>query len=445
MPSPVAFGQHSQAEGGSISSRHVFIKTKVSSRIILILCAAAGFLFSLQAFADEYHYNNILIGDRAAGMGGAYTAISDDPSGLFYNPAGIAYVQGSNVSVSANAFHQTKTVYKSALGGADYERNSSALLPNFFGIIQPLGKGRVGFSYAVPDSILEDQNQVFYNVNATTQRYAINFNNNDNTYNVGPSYAIELTNEFSFGITLYGHYRQNEWISNQLTNKSAGYEWLNAFYKSTEFGVKPIVGLMWSPTSKVSAGLTVNKINILSANTVFQAVCTGDTAISACQGLDPTYAGGAPLRLVNTSDIKKVYPLTSTLGVAYFPTKSLIFSGDFSYYGKVSDNTFGDREATWNIALGTEYYFNETWALRAGVFTDRANTPKIKSSDVNALDHVDLYGGSLSVAYFTRQSSITVGSSFRYGTGQAQILGNNLIQDVQAQAMTLFLSAAYFY
>ena len=172
---------------------------------------AALTLFALPTMADEYHYNNILVGDRAAGMAGAYTAISDDPSGLFYNPAGIVYAQGSNVSVSANAFHQTVTVYKDALGsGLDYERYSSALLPNFFGIVQPLGKGRIGFSYAVPDSILEDQNQTFFNPNATTARYALNFNKNDNTYNFGPSYALELTKEFSIGTTLYAHYRKNE-------------------------------------------------------------------------------------------------------------------------------------------------------------------------------------------------------------------------------------------
>ena len=64
------------------------------------------FLLSISsnAFADGYHYNNILIGDRASGMGGAYTAISDDASGLFYNPAGIVYVVDRNFSATVNTF-----------------------------------------------------------------------------------------------------------------------------------------------------------------------------------------------------------------------------------------------------------------------------------------------------------------------------------------------------
>lgn len=427
----------------------------ISSGTILIPFTLLCSLFALPTFADEYHYNNILIGDRAAGMGGAYTAISDDPSGLFYNPAGIAYAQGSNVSVSANAFHQSKTIYKNALGnGNDYVRNSSALLPNFFGIIQPLGKGRVGFSYAVPDSIVEDQNQAFDKPNPKTDRLAIILNNSDTTYHFGPSYALELTKEFSVGATLYAHYRRNEWTLNQLTNKSTGkYEWLNVFYKTTEWGVKPILGVMWSPTSKLAAGLTLSQVNILQSSTVSQHMCASDIPDNpatilpdqGCAGVKPDYSPGtAPVNAIGRFDSKRAYPITSTIGVAYFPSKALIVSGDFSYYGGAKD-AFFDKQPTWNAAVGAEYYWNEQWALRGGLFTDRANTPKIVSGDVNAPDHVDLYGGSLSVGYFTRQSSITFGSTFRYGKGQAQILGDNQIQDVTTQALTLFLSAAYFY
>ena len=54
------------------------------------------------AQADEYHYINMLVGDRAAGMAGAYTAVSDDTGGLFYNPAGIVYAPGSSLSGSMN-------------------------------------------------------------------------------------------------------------------------------------------------------------------------------------------------------------------------------------------------------------------------------------------------------------------------------------------------------
>jgi hypothetical protein len=41
--------------------------------------------------ADEFHFINTFIGDRAAGMGGAYTAIADGSKRMYYNPAGLAF------------------------------------------------------------------------------------------------------------------------------------------------------------------------------------------------------------------------------------------------------------------------------------------------------------------------------------------------------------------
>lgn len=394
-------------------------------------------LFSLPVSADEYHYNNILLGDRAAGMGGAYTAISDDPSGLFYNPAGIIYAQGTNVSVSANAYHQSKTNYNNVIGGNGWNRTSSALLPNFFGVIQPLGKGKVGFSYAVPDSIIEDQDQAFTNIPLIT-KYVVNFNKNDNTYCFGPSYAVELSRGVSVGGTLYVQYRSSQWILNQLINLNTGqYEWTNRYYQTSEWGLRPVVGLMWNTTEKLSIGLTASLTKVLNSTTTDQTIFK-----------DILYDGNTVSRTSIQSTEKRQLPFTTTLGFAYFPSNKLVVSGDISFYGSskgFESDPGDDRVATTNIALGTEYYLDEKWAVRAGLFTDKANTPKINSGDSNALDHVDLTGFTLSACYFTRQSAITLGTAYRSGSGKAQILGGTAIQDVKMTAWTFTLSASYFY
>ncbi len=102
---------------------------------IFVLCASLAGIAS----ADEFHYNNLIIGDRAIGMGGAYTGVSDDPSGLYYNPAGVVYTTGRNLSASVNAFYSLDKKYNGVIGGLGWERNATALLPNFFGIVQPFG------------------------------------------------------------------------------------------------------------------------------------------------------------------------------------------------------------------------------------------------------------------------------------------------------------------
>ena len=55
----------------------------------IVICALSMF-FAANARADRYHENNYLRGFDAARLGGAYTAISTDPSGLVYNPAGVS-------------------------------------------------------------------------------------------------------------------------------------------------------------------------------------------------------------------------------------------------------------------------------------------------------------------------------------------------------------------
>ena len=414
--------------------------------LVILIFLTSYFLFlPSHTFADEYHYNNILVGDRAAGMGGAYTAISDDSAGLYYNPAGIVFSPGGSLSASANAYHITNTRYKGVIGGNDWERKSSALLPNYFGIIQSLGKGKVGFSYTVTDSILEDQDQGFSNIPGHTSD-VINFNKNDNIYNAGLSYALRLSDvpglkhlrlseDFSAGITFYGHYRENQWIMNQLYNLTTGeYEWGNAYYQTNEMGIRPVIGLMWIPAEKFSIGLAMSQTTILNSTTRFQQTYKG-----------ATYTANKVDRTDFTVNYRRVFPLTAVVGIAYFASDSLLFSGDFSYYAKTSDANFGDREATWNAALGTEYYITEKWGLRAGIFTNRANTSEINTGDVDKFDHVDIYGGSISITHFSRQSSLTFGADYGFGSGKAQVLGGSYIQDVEMQTLTGFVSAAYSY
>jgi long-chain fatty acid transport protein len=412
----------------------------------------------MEVNADEYHYNNILVGDRAAGMGGAYTAVSDDPSGLFYNPAGIVLAPGRSFSASVNAYHYSQKEYKDVLGGKGWERRSSNLLPNYFGIIQPLGPGKFGFSYAVPDSRLEDQDQTFYNIPGidpatnlplTITRYVINMNDTDYTYNFGPSYAMKINDRLSVGATAYIHYRDKEIISNQFITVDDGrYEWNNVYGSLTEWGVRPIVGLMWEPMEKVSVGLTASKNYILDTDRRLQ---------TTYRGLD--YGGSQPAYNVWDSDDEREFPLTVTLGGAYFPSESLLLSADISYYseadytikyknrdtGAVSRELI-PQERVVNVAVGAEYYPSERIALRGGLFTNMANTPDLSSGRANQPENIDMYGLSLSISHFSRSSSLTFGGSYSFGKGEAQpYAGSAEIKDVEMQDITAFISAAYSY
>lgn len=410
-------------------------------RVLLSVLGLALLLgWTPPASADEFHYRDILVGDRAAGMGGAYTAVSDDTAGLYYNPAGTAYAEDGSLSGSMSAFHTTRTRYDDVLGGKGWNRTSQTLVPNFFGVVHPAGRWRLGFSYAVPDAAQEDQDQTFHDLPSALpgvriDRYVINFNQTDTTYEVGPSLAVRAHDRLSLGLTLYVHYRKRETILNQLINlDNDQYEWSNSYFETTEWGVRPLLGVMWAASERVAVGLAMSRTYVLAADTESEVTF---------KGID--FPSDRVDRATAEAHDRRRYPLTTTVGVAYFPTPSLLLSGDFSYHEAVHD-AFGDREGTWNLALGLEYYLTSHWAVRTGFFTDRANTPEVEEGRQDQSPHVDLYGGSLSLSHLTRSSSVTLGASYSTGRGEDQVVGGSpAVQDVEISSLSVFLSASYRY
>ncbi|MGA1868216.1 MAG: OmpP1/FadL family transporter [bacterium] len=416
--------------------------------VILILCVL---LTPRMAHADDMHYNNMLIGERATGLGGAYMAISDDPSGLYYNPAGIVYSAGSKLSASMNAYYKEKKQYEKVLGNYDWERESSTLLPNFFGVTQPFSNGTVGFSYAVTDAMIENQDQTFHNVITpvtvngklmTDDKCTINFNNEDHTYNFGPSYAKKVSDSFAVGTTLYLHYRKNQSILNQLSNlwnsEGSGYyidQWDNLYTEKEELGIRPIFGFMLSPPKgKFSLGLTLSRTIIFNSDRESQntlEILTEDASDDIIR----------PDPMVVTSDKKREYPYIITLGTAFFPSNSLLVSGDITYYTGTDDEIAGKRRSFVNGAIGTEYYFNKTLALRMGFFSNLANTYKIESDKSNQPEHVNIYGGGFSLSHFTRYSSITIGIQYKYGKGETQTQSG--IHDVTISSLMAYMGSSY--
>lgn len=463
----------------------VSIKRLLATGGSLVLFAA-GCLSALpeEVRADDYHYVNILVGDRAADMAGAYTAISDNASGCYYNPAGIVYGAGANLSASVNAFSSSTKRYKGALQEVDaanpsnviakhdWTQTSSILLPNYFGSIYNTKYGTFGFSYAVTDATQRKQQQMFRNIKTPASgykyisEYHININDVDNTYNFGPSYAYKISDNFSFGTTLYGVYRDATVIRNQFvimtpTAGSDEFELANLYSYKKEFSVKPIIGVMFSPTDKLSIGITAKKQIVVSSEEKFQSTFRG---IADWNNTNPyVYPPSVPSFDYDLTDStnalhgywtnpnavdfqkyesskKRKFGTTGTVGAAYFPTQSLLLSGEMSYTTSPEDG----QDPVINAAVGMEYYISDRYAVRGGVYTDRTSSPEIVSGLTNQIEHVDLYGANLSLTRFTRSTSTTLGLGYTRGIGEAQVVPNSLrIQDVEVSNIMAFLSAAY--
>ena len=159
--------------------------------------------------ADSYHNINGFFGEKAAGLGGAYTAISDDPSGAYYNPAGLTFAYDNSISLSASNVTRTNKEYENVIGpGQGYTRNSQNYIPNFFGIVKEYGKYKIGFS--IVNTLNEtfnraDQvvNPIYYPQVNSLRSYNIESANQIQT---GISIARAITDKLSVGATLYYTY-----------------------------------------------------------------------------------------------------------------------------------------------------------------------------------------------------------------------------------------------
>ena len=121
-------------------------------------------------------FSKIWVGARASAMGGAYTAITDDISSLFWNPAGIARLQGINV-------------------GAHYTSYFAGISHNFVGASLPISdRYRIGVALTTVDYGTLNYATIQKDANAGT------FNAND--LSLGVSIAGALTDRFSFGGTI---------------------------------------------------------------------------------------------------------------------------------------------------------------------------------------------------------------------------------------------------
>ncbi len=399
--------------------------------------------------ADEYHYKDVLIGERASGLGGAYVAVSDDPSGIFHNPAGIAFASDNYLSLSANAYNTGTQRYLNVFPGKDYTYRNQNFFPSIFGFTQSVGKNKIGIAIMTPVADLIDQDDSITNDSnaADVRTLTRRFFRQDTTYLAGPAWAREVSDSVSIGISLFGFYRIEKLIDNQLiqidpsgTNK---YFIQNTSLERTQLGVIPKLGVEWMPLPKWSFGLTVQKTYNVKGSGKFKLLSTKATTGNA--PVTPTGDFGNDMSLTGsdrvTSDV--IAPYAFSLGAAYFHDKQFLITAQADLYSAEKFPDYPVR-AVVNWSVGAEYFTYDWLALRLGFFSNNARSKPLVPGGTNQMPHVNLTGATFSGSLFRTNSSVTLGASYSWGTGQGQAIFNNpAVQTISQSALTVYLSGSY--
>lgn len=247
-------------------------------------------------------------GARASAMGSAFVAVADDPTAIFWNPAGIARIPGGSVT-----FDHTKWI-------ADLSYNYMAASYN-------LGSyGAVGISF-LSSSMEEMAVRTIEKPEGTGEM----FNAQDVVFSV--AYAISLTDNFSIGFNPK-FIMQSIW----RTSASAFALDLGVMYKT------PFDGIMLAMSIQNFG--TKMKLNGTSALVLYDP----DPSTTGNNGKIPAYLQTDEWEL----------PLTFRVGLSYEPFRTELHNMVIAFDALHPSDDFE------SINLGAEYGFNDMFFLRGG-------------------------------------------------------------------------------
>jgi long-chain fatty acid transport protein len=113
---------------------------RVRLRLISIPLAFLLFLAAVPAFPSGFQLNTQ--GARAMGMGLAFTAVANDPSAIFFNPAGLGWQKHFEVEVGSSFITKTQGDFTGenpfpGIGDSEREHKTTFVLPTLY-VVAPL-------------------------------------------------------------------------------------------------------------------------------------------------------------------------------------------------------------------------------------------------------------------------------------------------------------------
>ena len=400
----------------------------MKSLLIAVLAAV-----SLPAQADPYHYKSFLIGGRAVGLGGAFVAIADDPSGIFYNPAGTAFSEDTYISISTNSFRDHRQDYLDVFDTARAPRDSQTFVPSFIGSVQSIGRLRVGAALMVPEAeSFHNRNQIQQTVNGSPELVVLRTVRDDTSYYGGGSVALEVLPNLSLGFSGLFYYRFAKSVDNNTREKANKVDQIQQVHTTRlAFGGIPILGAQYVPIPQLSLGLSAsypfNWGGFLDTYKLSNRdELTGNTKSTFEQSATASskFQGDLPLA-----------PKVS-LGVAYFFSPSLLVTTQLDYHGVQDDYYFCDpapkpnedcnaerasMRAVLNWSLGAEFYPFNWLSVRGGVYSDKARTLAPEVGRKDQPPQVDLLGYSLGLSFHRGPAAISLSASYASGEGKGQV------------------------
>ncbi len=393
-----------------------------------ITAILAVLLLANLCFAGGFQLNEH--GAKAMGMGGAYTAIANDASAIYWNGAGLTQLNGTNFLLGSTLIAPLTSFRGVQPEITEYKMEKQIFFPSHFFVTHSFNKdfaAGIGFTspFGLGTKWGEDWVGRYLAIETELQTFTIS---PVVAYNLADNLSISAAFVYSFAnVTITRKVPQTPFQGDAFVkldgkdNFAAGYNF----------------GVMYKPITNLSLGLSFH--SELPYEFSGDAVTTGAQALIDAKQLPNS---GVKAKLTT--------PMNLAFGAAYDFTEALKLSFDFQYVGWSSydslainfdDPAFEDLASprlydnSFIIRLGGDYKLNKDFEILAGIYFDKN---PVKTEYVNpSLPDANRLGFSLGVQYqlmpqlgisasylFIRNSELTVTDSKEsYTLGEAAFNG----------------------
>ena len=343
---------------------------------------AIAVLFScVRAEASGFHIDEQ--DARATGRAGAVTASARDPATIYYNPAGIAELDGLAVQVGASRV-TPKARFRPLGGGRETSARSDVFfLPHAYASYRLSQSLALGVGLNAPFGLS-------LSWPARSPGRAIVRDISLTTLFIMPTVGVNLSRwarGLSFGLGM-------DWVPANVSLERDilfGSDVGTVALSGTAFGVGGRLGLLYRPPGleQVSFGLTYRSPVKLS----FSGTADFDSPLAYRASLPPD----------GDARTKVTLPQTLDLGVAFAPVPEWELEFDVNWLGWSSFDALSlqlpggqstrlnrDWRDTFALRLGTEYTYDKRWSGRLGFIWDQRPVPRktvdFQLPDVNRVD-----------------------------------------------------------
>ncbi len=337
---------------------------KMTFSILLVL----GLSTSL--FANGLSLNSV--GTKALGMGGAFVAVSNDATAMYWNPAGLAG-QKSSISVYFTGVMPIGS-YQYAPAGVDTETERNIYPTGGLMGVYNMDKMTFGLAVYVPAGLGAEWPGS--DLAAFSGGQAFNWESRIGVIAISPTFAYQVTDQFSIGVAANIYYaifdlsRPDVADANQDGIPETPVQYTE---ESTGIGFGASIGLKYDINKQLTVAATFRTT----------------TAVTMDGSADIVAPSLGNMTLVETDFEREVtWPLWIGGGIAYKPTECLTLALDAQYskwslldeliaeYDKMPDGEFIlDWDDAVMIRFGGEYMVTPETAIRFGYYYDPAPAP----------------------------------------------------------------------